>query len=222
MTQPPGLFISFEGGEGTGKTTQIKLLTDALKVAGHSDVVVTREPGGMAEAEKIRDLLVRREGGNWSPMAEALLLFAGRVMHVDSLIKPALDDGKIVICDRFVDSTRAYQGYGGDLSIDMIEKLNGLVLGDFSPDLTFVMDLPVEIGLERAGKRLAEDSSDEDRFENLDISFHEKLRQGYLEIAKGDSNRCVVIDAARSIEEIAEELKTTVLKKLEAHDVKHV
>ena len=208
-----GLFITLEGGEGSGKTTQIRLLSEVLQEKGH-EVVITREPGGTPESEKIRSLLVHREGGNWSPMAECLLLFAGRVMHVDTLIKPALAAGKIVISDRFADSTRVYQGYGHGLALAAIEGVNSLALGDFAPDLTFIMDIPVEEGLKRAGKRLSGDGSGEDRFERLGIVFHEKIRQGYLEIAKRDPQRCIVIDAIRSVEEIAGELKQRVLERL--------
>lgn len=208
-----GIFITLEGGEGAGKSTQIRLLADELKSQGH-DVVITREPGGTPEAEKIRDFLVKRDGGNWTPMAECLLLYAARQMHVEGLIKPALADGKIVISDRFADSTRAYQSFGHRLPLATIEELNTLSLGDFSPDLTFILDLPVEMGLARAGKRLKAAQSQEDRFENLGSPFHERLRQGFLEIARRDSKRCVVIDATQTIEQIAHDLSSHVKGKL--------
>ena len=200
-----GLFITLEGGEGTGKTTQIKRLAEALRAMGR-EVVTTREPGGTPEAEKIRSLLVNRDGGNWTPMAECLLLFAGRQMHVETLIRPAMERGAIVISDRFADSTRAYQGYGHGLDQKVIEDMNTLALGVFKPDLTFVFDIPVKEGLERAGHRLAAEDSAEDRFEKLDIAFHERMRQGYLEIAKREPKRCVVIDAAQDMDAIAEAL----------------
>jgi len=209
-----GLFITLEGGEGTGKTTQIGLLAKELEKRGY-EVVQTREPGGTTEAEKIRELLVDREGGNWTPVAECLLFFAARNMHAETLIKPALAAGKIVISDRFADSTRAYQNYGHGLDLEIVEKINNLSLGTFQPDLTFILDLPVETGLQRAGKRLEEDQSAEDRFEQLDIAFHENLRQGYLKIAAKHSERCVVVNAEQSIEEIAEELKKITLERLE-------
>ncbi|HRC26075.1 MAG TPA: dTMP kinase, partial [Alphaproteobacteria bacterium] len=136
-TTPRGLFITFEGGEGAGKTTQIRLLAerlDALKRA----VLTTREPGGTPQAEKIRDLLVRRDAGEWGAMAESLMFFAARAVHVDTLIRPALEAGKIVLCDRFTDSTRVYQCDGRGLSHGVIEVLNTLVLGTFRPDLTFI------------------------------------------------------------------------------------
>ncbi len=213
----PGLFITFEGGEGAGKTTQINLLAKALTDAGHK-VVTTREPGGTIEAEKIRNLLVQRDGGAWSPMAECLLLFAARVMHVKKVIQPALEEGQIVICDRFTDSTRAYQGYGRGMALDKIEEINAATLGGFGPDLTFVFDINPEAGLSRSSRRLAAESLDlkqtEDRFENMDIAFHEKLRQGFLEIAKNEPERCHVIDANGTVEKIAAEIEKTTLGTL--------
>lgn len=200
-----GIFITLEGGDGAGKTTQIRLLSEVLRAQGR-DVVLTREPGGTPEAEKIRDFLVRRDGGNWTPMAECLLLYAARQMHVENLIKPALTEGKVVISDRFADSTRAYQSFGHGLPLETIESLNRISLGDFAPDLTFILDLPVDVGMARAGKRLADDNSQEDRFERMGAKFHERLRQGFLEIARRDSDRCVVIDATRSVEEIAADI----------------
>ncbi|MCM2344832.1 MAG: dTMP kinase [Alphaproteobacteria bacterium] len=204
-----GIFITLEGGEGAGKTTQIRMLATALQQQGYQ-VIVTREPGGTPEAEKIRDFLVKRDGGNWTPMAECLLLFAARQMHVEHLIKPALADGKIVISDRFADSTRAYQSFGHGLPLDTIEEINRLALGDFAPDLTFILDLPVPEGLARAGERLSAASSQEDRFERLGRDFHERLRQGFLTIARRDAERCRVIDATRGIEEIARDMLSQV------------
>ncbi|HEY0901337.1 MAG TPA: dTMP kinase [Micavibrio sp.] len=208
-----GLFITLEGGEGAGKTTQIRLLADALRTSG-AEVVLTREPGGTPEAEKIRDFLVKRDGGNWTPMAECLLLYAARQMHVESLIKPALAAGKIVISDRFADSTRAYQSFGHGLPLDTVEQLNALALGDFKPDLTFILDLPVETGLARAGRRLSNDQSQEDRFERIGGGFHERLRQGFLTIAARDAGRCVVVDATQSVEDIAARLLRHVQERL--------
>lgn len=199
-----GLFITLEGGEGAGKSTQSRRLKAALESAGR-DVVLTREPGGTPEAEKIRDLLVQRDGGNWTPMAECLLFFAARQMHVETLIKPALADGKIVICDRFTDSTIAYQGYGHGFDIPTIEQIAKLSLGDFKPDLTFILDLPVSEGLKRSLKQ--KDSAGgkentEDRFEKLKIDFHEKLRQGFLTIAGAEKSRCVVVDALGAADDV--------------------
>lgn len=208
-----GLFITLEGGEGSGKTTQITRLRAVLADAGY-DVVLTREPGGTAEAEKIRHLLVHRDGGDWTAMAECLLLFAGRHMHVEKLIKPALAAGKVVISDRFADSTRAYQSYGGGLAPETVEAVNRLTLGDFAPDLTFILDLPVEEGLCRAGRRMDEDQSAEDRFESKGAAFHERMRQGFLAIARNEPERCAVIDAARDADDIAADLAAITLKHL--------
>lgn len=209
-----GFFITLEGGEGAGKSTQIKLLADRLRQSGR-EVVTTREPGGTPEAEKIRDLLVHRDGGEWTPMAEILLFFAARNMHVETLIRPALAAGKIVISDRFTDSTRAYQSYGHGIDPDLIESLVRVSLQNFEPDLTFILDLDVKTGLARAGKRLTGEESGEDRFEQLDTAFHERLRRGYLEIAERNPERCVVVDAARPVGEIADSLARKTLAALE-------
>ncbi len=193
-----GRFVTFEGGEGAGKTTQIRAVAERLRAAGR-EVVTTREPGGTPEAEKIRDLLVQRDGGAWTGMAESLLFFAARVMHVHSLIRPAIDSGKIVLCDRFTDSTIAYQAGGRGLSADTVRALAALALDGFGPDLTFILDIdPVE-GLRRSEARLATASGGrerhEDRFERLDLSFHRNLRHAYLEIARAEPVRCRVIEA---------------------------
>lgn len=212
-----GFFITFEGGEGSGKTTQINYLSKIL-TQKNRHVLTTREPGGTAEGEKIRALLVQREGGGWSPEAETMLLFAARIMHVQKLIRPALEEGKIVISDRFTDSTRAYQGYGHGTSLENIELLNRFALNGFEPDLTFILDIDPEIGLKRSGRRLAAEELHvnqlEDRYEALDISFHQRLRQGFLEIAEQNPGRCIVIDAARPQDKIADELQKIVLERL--------
>ncbi len=207
MTQNlKGLFITLEGGEGAGKSTQSRRLKSALEDAGR-DVVLTREPGGTPEAEKIRDLLVQRDGGNWTPMAECLLFFAARQMHVETLIKPAIAAGKIVICDRFTDSTIAYQGYGHGFDIPTIRQIEHLTLGGFKPDITFLLDLPVAEGLARSLRQKDVSSgreNTEDRFEKLQREFHEKLRQGFLTIAKEDAKRCMIIDALKSADDVYE------------------
>ncbi len=208
-----GFFITLEGGEGSGKSTQIKTLAARLRDEGH-EVVITREPGGTPEAEKIRELLVKRDGGAWTPVAEILLLFAARQMHVERLIKPELENGSIVISDRFTDSTRAYQSYGHGIPLETVEGINKLALNGFAPDLTFILDIPVEMGLARAGKRLQRDKSGEDRFENLDVSFHERLRKGYLDIARKEAGRCVVIDASQPVEKVAALLAKKTLARL--------
>ena len=200
-----GFFITLEGGEGTGKSTQIKLLADSL-LRNNREVVITREPGGTPEAESIRNLLVHRDGGRWTPVAETLLFFAARQMHIENLIKPSLTQGKIVISDRFTDSTRAYQSYGHGLEPDLIESLVQLSIGGFEPDLTFILDLDVSLGLARAGQRLSQSETGEDRFEQMDQAFHERLRQGFLDIARRYPDRCVVMDANRTIEAVAADI----------------
>ena len=208
-----GLFVTLEGGEGSGKTTQIKMLAATLTAAGH-EVITSREPGGTAEAEKIRDLLVQRDGGDWSAIAECLLLFAARHMHYETLIKPALARGAVVISDRFTDSTRAYQGYGMGMDLQDIEIIKQKAIGDVEPDVTFIMDIPVQAGLERSMKRLSDEGTNkeqsEDRYEARKIEFHEKLRQGYLMIAKQNTKRCHVIDAAQNIEDIQTQIMSDI------------
>ncbi|MCB9995678.1 MAG: dTMP kinase [Rhodospirillales bacterium] len=208
-----GIFITLEGGEGSGKSTQIKTLAAFLQDKGH-DVILTREPGGTPEAEKIRELLVNRDGGDWTPMAETLLFFAARAMHIETLIKPALAEGKIVICDRFTDSTRAYQSYGHGLDPDIIESYVQLAIAGFEPDLTFILDIDAAAGLERAGRRNTDADSTEDRFEQMQIDFHERLRQGFLEIAARNPERCVIIDAQQSIDEIAAQIGDAALERI--------
>lgn len=211
-----GLFITLEGGEGSGKSTQIKRLKDRLDARGY-EVVVTREPGGTPEAETIRNLLVQREGGHWTPMAEILLFFVARTMHVEDLIKPALAAGKIVLCDRFTDSTRAYQSAGHGLPPEKVDGINDLVLEGFAPDLTFMLDIDPAAGLKRSLKANDEGgTATEDRFERLDLSFHENLRQGFLDIAAREPERCRVIDAAQGLDEITDEMERAILDKLNA------
>lgn len=206
-----GLFITFEGGEGAGKTTQARKLKQYLEEQGR-EVVLTREPGGTVEAEKIRDLLVQRDGGNWTPMAECALFFAARQMHIEHLIKPALNDGKIIICDRFTDSTRAYQGYGHGFDLEKIDALDDLIVDRFEPDVTFIFDLPVEEGLRRSfsqKKSASGSESTEDKFENLKVDFHERMRQGFLKIAENNPKRCHVIDATLSPDAIFSKIQET-------------
>jgi dTMP kinase len=187
---PAARFITLEGGEGAGKSTQARRLAAALRAAG-LDIIETREPGGSPGAEEIRRLLTTGEPARWSPMAETLLHFAARADHVRRTIRPALAAGRWVCCDRFADSTMAYQGYGHGIDRDFIARLAGAVLGDLRPDLTLIFDLPVEQGLARAAAR----SGHEDRYEKMDRKFHEALRRGFLDIAVQDPQRCVVIDA---------------------------
>lgn len=211
-----GLFITFEGGEGAGKSTQCKRLKICLEEMGHN-VVLTREPGGTPEAEKIRDLLVQRDGGNWTPMAECLLFFAARQMHVETLIKPALAAGKIVISDRFTDSTIAYQGFGHGFDISTIRHIEAITLKDFAPDITFLLDLPVEAGLLRSLKQkniATGRENTEDRFEKLDTVFHEKLRQGFLTLARENTSRMHVVDATQDVDSVFLSIKAQVIDAL--------
>lgn len=201
-------FITLEGGEGTGKSTQAKRLAAALEAKGIASVV-TREPGGSAGAEQIRDLFVHGEPGRWSPVAETLLVFAARVDHIERTIRPALDAGKWVICDRFTDSTYAYQGVARGVDREIIRRVQSAAIGDFKPDLTLVLDLPVAVGLERAKGR----ASAENRFERFDAGFHEKLRKAFADIARRDSGRCVLLDAEGSEDQVAGLIWQTVAKR---------
>jgi dTMP kinase len=185
-----GSFISFEGGEGAGKSTQIRSLADRLTLAGF-DVVLTREPGGSPGAETIRELLVNGEADRWSSVTETLLMYAARRDHLERVIRPALDRGAIVLCDRFADSTRAYQGAGGDAPASLIAALEDHVLAGSIPDLTLIFDIPAAVGLERAANR-----GGAARFESKGLDFHERLRAGFLAIAQREPERCIVIDAA--------------------------
>ncbi|MFV1852416.1 MAG: dTMP kinase [Thalassospira sp.] len=203
MTSKPGLFISFEGGEGSGKSTQIRRLEKWFRDNGR-DVVVTREPGGSPGAEEIRNLLLTGDPGRWDAVTEALLMFASRRDHVERTIRPALADGKVVLCDRFADSSVAYQGYGHGLGADYIRNLWNLAIGDFKPTLTLIFDLPIEVGLERAGARFANVSAAEDRFERMGLEFHQRLRDGFKEIATTEASRCRVIDANGDVETVTE------------------
>lgn len=201
MTSKPGLFISFEGGEGSGKSTQIRRLEKWFRDNGR-DVVVTREPGGSPGAEEIRNLLLTGDPGRWDAVTEALLMFASRRDHVERTIRPALADGKVVLCDRFADSSVAYQGYGHGLGADYIRNLWQLAIGDFKPTLTLIFDLPIEVGLERAGARFANVSAAEDRFERMGLEFHQRLRDGFREIAAVEEARCTVIDANGAVDTV--------------------
>ena len=212
---PPmsGKFITLEGGEGAGKTAQIKLLADALK-AGGLDPIITREPGGSPAAEVIRSLLVEGAVDRWQPMTEALLNFAARLEHVQATIEPALAAGRWVLCDRFADSTVAYQVYGQDLGRAVIDELHRLVLGYFQPDLTVILDIPVAEGLARATNRERAEGSREDRYEHMDEGFHQRLRDGFLDIARRNPERCVVIDAAQETDKVQAEIRTVVGQRL--------
>ncbi len=208
-----GKLITFEGGEGAGKTTQLTLLADRLEALG-LPVVRTREPGGPPGAEEIRQLLVTGQTDRWSSLTEALLNFAARHEHLQNLILPALQDDQWVLSDRFIDSTMAYQGMAGGVGQEPIRLLQDIVVGHHLPDLTIILDLPVDQGLTRADSR----GSDEDRYERMDMLFHERLRQGFLDIAREEPDRCFVIDATRSVEIIAKDIWSVVEKKLGPFD----
>jgi dTMP kinase len=211
-----GLFITLEGGEGAGKTTQARRLKSHLESRGRK-VVLTREPGGTPQAEKIRALLVQRDSGVWSPLAECALFFIARHEHIETLIKPCLAEGAIVVCDRFTDSTIAYQGYGHGFDLDEIARIDALMTKSFRPDLTLIFDLPVEAGLRRAVQQKARAGgaeSTEDKFEKLDIAFHARMRDGFLKIAKSNAARCHVVDAAATPDFIASKVAEIVDRRL--------
>ena len=203
VNNSPPFFITFEGGEGVGKSTQISQLSNFLNEhsIGH---IVTREPGGSKSAEIIRDLLVNGEPDQWDSETELLLHFAARRDHLVRKIVPALDDGLWVLCDRFVDSTYAYQGYGHGISSTLIDNIYRFVADEVFPDLTFVLDLSAEEGIERTKKRSLANKEVllEDRYEKMDLAFHKRIRNGFKEIALANSERCVLIDASLGEQEI--------------------
>jgi dTMP kinase len=193
-----GRFITLEGGEGSGKSTQVKRLAAALQKNGIA-TLTTREPGGSPGAEEIRALLVQGEPGRWDALTETLLLYAARADHVRRVIGPALLDGKWVISDRFNDSTFVYQGVGRGVPRETIRRIDSVVLDDFKPDFTLVLDIDVDTGLRRAGAR----GGAETRFENFDRDFHERLRQAFIETAKRHPDRAALIDAGGSPDDVA-------------------
>lgn len=204
-----GRFITFEGGEGAGKSTQIRAVADWLRQAGH-EVLSTREPGGSPGAEDIRALFVRGEAGRWDGITETLLVYAARRDHVVKTIAPALAAGIWVLCDRFADSTLAYQGYGHGVDRATIRSIHKLAVGDLTPDLTLILDIDPALGLARSrGTAVGED-----RFEKLGTGFHQRLRQGFLEIAVAEPKRCAVIDANDDVVAITAALKATISGRL--------
>ncbi len=207
----PGRFITLEGGEGAGKSTQIARLGDWLQKRGH-EVVATREPGGSAGAEMVRKLLVEGPADRWDGPTEALLHFAARRDHLRATVWPALKRGAWVISDRFADSTTAYQGYGYGVDRDMLKRLYKIAVGDFAPDLTLILNLPVEMGLARAAAR----RGTETRYESLPVEFHHRVHAGFLEIAAAEPQRCAVMDAARDIDTLASEIARIVGERLKA------
>lgn len=200
MTNKRGLFLTLEGAEGVGKSTNIEFITQYLDQHG-IEYVLTREPGGTLLAEKIRDLLLAVHDEPMSELTELLLVFAARAQHLDKVIEPALSAGKWVVCDRFTDATFAYQGAGRGLSTETIAQLQSLVQGELRPDLTIILDLDPEIGMERASNR-----GELDRFEREQQRFFRNVRQGYLDIALAEPDRCAVIDASKPLEGVKQDL----------------
>jgi dTMP kinase len=207
-------FITFEGIEGCGKTTQVEFLSRLLEGQGRQ-VLVTREPGGCAIADKIRTILLDAENHELVPLAELFLYAAARTQHVAEVIRPALAAGKVVICDRFIDATVAYQGYGRSLDLDLIAMLNRRATGEVIPDLTILLDCPEEVGLERALARIqATKGPREERFEQESLRFHRAVREGYLHLAAADPARFVVLDGSHGIRETADAVSEAVLSRL--------
>ena len=203
------MFITFEGGEGTGKSTQIELISQYLQNCGRQ-YLLTREPGGTKIGRSIRSILLNSNTKALDPKAELLLYAADKVQHIETVIKPALQSGKIVLCDRFADSTVAYQGYARELNMDLIENINKIVLDNLKPDITFLLDLLPEVGLSRAFSRIKDHAAnkinddvninkydDESRFEREELDFHKRIRKGFLKIAKMEPNRFIIIDASK-------------------------
>lgn len=197
-----GRFITFEGADGCGKTTQLNLLAEYL--SKDFEVITTREPGAKGLGTQLREILLNYDG-EVAPQCESFLFLADRAQHIATLVKPAIENGKIVLCDRHTDSTIAYQGYGRGLDLKQIKYLNELAVQGIKPDLTLVFDVDIETSMKRVGV-------EKDRMESGGNEFFNRVRNGYLEIAKSDSDRVVVIDASRSIEEIFEDVKEAVLK----------
>jgi dTMP kinase len=208
-----GRFVTFEGGEGAGKTTQIRRLAARLTEAGRT-VVVTREPGGTPVAEGIRKVLLGGLAKSLGSEAEALLFAAARADHVDRLIRPALARGDWVLSDRFNDSTYAYQGGEGGVDEELLVALDRLAIGRTRPNLTFILDLPPSVGLARVRDRLSASGGEPDRFEGDTIALHERRRAAYLEIARREPQRCVVVDAGRSESDVAEDIWRAVATRL--------
>ena len=204
----PGRFITLEGGEGAGKSTQIQVIKDYLLTCGN-DVVVTREPGGTSEGQEIRNLLVSGDKDKWSPLSETLLIMADRAAHLERVIRPALAEGKYVVCDRFFDSTKAYQGVAGGLGLDVIHNLQQPVLGTTLPDFTLLLDIDPEKGLRRAQER-----GGELRFESKTLAYHRTLRNAFLDFAAQEPDRIFVIDADRDVQAVSADILAVLDERL--------
>lgn len=199
-----GLFITFEGVDGCGKTTQLRMVADYFRQKGR-EVVITREPGGRGLGEKVRDILLNYDG-EVSDRCESFLFLADRAQNIDIIVNPAVEVGKIVLCDRHIDSSVAYQGYGRQLDIERIDRLNMLATNGKRPDLTFVFDIDIETSMKRVG-------GEKDRMESAGMAFFNRVRNGYLEIAKQDPERVKVIDASKTIEEVHKDVLKVLLSK---------
>jgi len=207
------LFITFEGIEGCGKTTQIGLLTSFLKSI-QRPFLLTREPGGTEVGDRIRQILLSSESVGIEPIAELYLYAAARVQHLRQVIFPALREGKVVICDRFADATLAYQGYGRGLDLAWIEEIHARTMEGVKPDLTFLLDLPVEEGLRRALKRMEKHSVREDRFEKEALDFHRRVREGYLILARREPRRIIVLDGMKEAQALHREILSHLPREL--------
>lgn len=210
------MFITFEGIEGCGKSTQIDAVARRLEKEGY-ELLVTREPGGTPIAEKIRNLLLARENSAMDPVAELLLYFAGRAQHVAEKIKPALAASRVVLCDRFADSTIAYQGYARGLDLALIRQLNEVATGGLTPDLTILIDLPVAVGLSRA-RKLVQSARSEGRFEDESLAFHGKVKEGFLKIAQDEPERVTIVDGSGEVGQVRRRVIEAVIAKMKKAD----
>lgn len=204
-----GLFITVEGTDGSGKTTQIKLMKQYLENMGYQ-VILTREPGGTQVSEKIRDLVLDKENSDIAPITEMILYAASRAQHVSKLIKPALEEGKVVICDRFVDSSYAYQGFGRNIDLKAIADVNRIAVDGIIPDITFFLDIDVETAIKR---RVA--ATEADRIEQEKLDFHKNVYDGYKKLSVLYPERIKTIDAQRTVEEIADDIKEYLISIIE-------
>lgn len=207
-----GIFITFEGGEGAGKSTQIGMLADALREAGR-EVLVTREPGGSPGAEAVRHVLLSGAAEPFGPAMEAVLFAAARSDHVEQVIRPAVEAGKVVLCDRFMDSSRVYQGVTGNLSPDFMRSLEEAAINGMVPDLTLILDLPAEEGMRRANARRGDGGAD--RFEKETMDVHRRRRDAFLEIARAEPERCRVIDAGQEMNLVSADIINEVARLFE-------
>jgi dTMP kinase len=203
------MFITLEGPEGSGKTSQVPSLADYLREEGY-DVVVTREPGGTAVSDQIRDVLMNLKNVSIVPRTEILLFLAARAQHVEGLIRPALEAGKLVLCDRYGDSTLAYQGYGHKTDLETLRYLLNYATGGLKPDLTLLLDIPVEMGLDRKRKN----DSEWNRLDAYEEAFHKRVRQGYLELAKLEPERWDIIDASKNKDQVQQDMRQAVISRL--------